>query len=59
MGGAAISRKHTLAIVNTGAGTAADVVRLARTIRDGVEDRFGIRLMPEPVFIGFTEPPLD
>jgi len=58
MGGAAISRKHTLAIVNTGAGTAADVVRLARTIRDGVEDRFGIRLVPEPVFVGFDAHPL-
>jgi UDP-N-acetylmuramate dehydrogenase len=55
IGGAAISRKHTLAIVNTGAASGDDIVHLARTIRDRVEDRFGIRLAPEPVFVGFEK----
>jgi UDP-N-acetylmuramate dehydrogenase len=56
LGPAALSRKHTLALVNTGGATAADIVRLAREIRARVEDRFGVRLAPEPVFVGFDEP---
>ena len=47
-----LSEKHTLAIVNLGGATAADVVALAREVRDGVRDRFGILLHPEPVFVG-------
>nr|WP_280270717.1 UDP-N-acetylmuramate dehydrogenase [Nocardia wallacei] len=49
---ARLSTKHTLALTNRGAATAADLVALARTVRDGVEDRFGIRLEPEPVTVG-------
>jgi UDP-N-acetylmuramate dehydrogenase len=56
LGGAALSKKHTLAIINPGSATAADVIQLAREIRKRVEDRFGVRLTPEPVFIGFEEP---
>lgn len=51
-GPARISGKHTLAITNTGAATAADVLALARTIRAGVRERFGITLQPEPNLIG-------
>ncbi len=51
-GAARLSMKHTLAITNRGDATAADVVALARTIRDGVRDRFGIDLVPEPVLLG-------
>ena len=51
-GRAALSSKHTLAITNRGDATAADVLRLARTIRDGVRDRFGITLEPEPTLVG-------
>jgi len=47
-----LSEKHTLAIVNRGGATAADVVSLAREVRDGVRERFGIALHPEPVFVG-------
>ena len=54
-GPAAVSRKHTLALVNTGGAQANDIVALAREIRRGVYDRFGIRLTPEPVFVGFVE----
>ena len=50
---AAISTKHTLAIVNTGGATAADVAELARYIQQRVSARFGITLTPEPVYIGF------
>jgi UDP-N-acetylmuramate dehydrogenase len=53
IGPAGVSSKHTLALVNRGGARAADIVRLAREIRRGVEDKFGIRLVPEPVFVGF------
>ncbi len=48
----AISAKHTLALTNRGAGTTALLVRLAREVADGVEQAFGVRLEPEPVFVG-------
>lgn len=47
-----LSTKHALALTNRGAATAADVVALARTVRDGVRDVFGITLTPEPVLVG-------
>ena len=50
-GRAALSSKHSLAITNRGGATSDDVVRLARTIRDGVRDRFGIDLEPEPTLV--------
>jgi UDP-N-acetylmuramate dehydrogenase len=53
-GSAGLSSKHALALVHHGGGTAADLVALAREIRDGVAERFGIRLLPEPVFLGFS-----
>ncbi|MFC7528145.1 UDP-N-acetylmuramate dehydrogenase [Actinoplanes sp. GCM10030250] len=49
--GVAISTKHTLALTNRGAGTTEALLDLARTIRDGVRDRFGVELHPEPVLI--------
>ncbi|WP_418969671.1 UDP-N-acetylmuramate dehydrogenase [Alloscardovia omnicolens] len=49
---ASLSSKHTLVLTNRGAAQTSDIVELARTIRDGVERTFGIRLVPEPVFIG-------
>jgi UDP-N-acetylmuramate dehydrogenase len=48
-----ISRKHALAIVNRGEATAADIVALKEHIQQRVEDIWGIRLEPEPVFVGF------
>ncbi|OMC53846.1 UDP-N-acetylenolpyruvoylglucosamine reductase [Mycobacterium sp. IS-836] len=47
-----LSTKHALALTNRGAARAEDVVALARTIRDGVRDVFGITLEPEPVLLG-------
>jgi UDP-N-acetylmuramate dehydrogenase len=52
-GAAGISTRHTLAIVAREGARAADVVRVARRVRDGVRARFGVRLWPEPVFWGF------
>jgi UDP-N-acetylmuramate dehydrogenase len=51
-GPATLSTKHTLALTNRGTATAADVLALAREVRDGVRDRFGIELVPEPVLVG-------
>lgn len=52
-GRAGISSNHTLAIVNLGAATAADVLNLAKEIQFGVREIFGVELKPEPVFVGF------
>ena len=49
-GGAAISTRHALALVNLG-GTTAELLALASEIQDGVFHRFGVRLEPEPVVL--------
>jgi UDP-N-acetylmuramate dehydrogenase len=48
----AISGKHTLALTNRGRGTTKALIELAREVADGVEERFGVALHPEPVFVG-------
>ena len=50
-GGVAISGKHTLALTNRGQGSTAALLDLAREIRDGVHERFGVTLHPEPVLV--------
>jgi UDP-N-acetylmuramate dehydrogenase len=50
--GARISAKHTLALVNAGTASTAALLALARQIRDGVRDTFGVSLAPEPVLVG-------
>jgi UDP-N-acetylmuramate dehydrogenase len=52
--GARISSKHTLALVNSGSASTASLMALAREIRDGVRDTFGVCLTPEPVLVGVT-----
>ncbi|BBA99514.1 putative UDP-N-acetylenolpyruvoylglucosamine reductase [Actinacidiphila reveromycinica] len=51
-GPARISTKHTLALTNRGAATTADLLALAREVRDGVHDAFGVTLVNEPVLVG-------
>lgn len=51
-GPAQLSTKHTLALTNRGGAGTADLLELAREVRDGVRDRFGITLEPEPVTVG-------
>jgi UDP-N-acetylmuramate dehydrogenase len=53
MGPVAISRKHTLAIVNRGGATAKDILALKDEIEKKVFDIWGVSLKPEPVFVGF------
>ena len=50
-----LSSRHTLAIVCHDGARAVDVLTFARRLRARVEERFGVRLHPEPVFWG----PLD
>jgi UDP-N-acetylmuramate dehydrogenase len=50
--GARISTKHTLALVNPGGATTASLLALAREIRNGVRDTFGVELVSEPVLVG-------
>lgn len=48
---ASLSTKHTLALTNRGTATAADLLALARYVRAGVDARFGIQLVNEPVLV--------
>ena len=47
-----VSGKHTLALTNRGGGSTAELIALARTIRNGVRDAFAVTLTPEPVLVG-------
>ena len=54
-GRARISTKHTLAITNpSGEATAREVLALAREIRAGVQEKFGVELVNEPVMVGIS-----
>lgn len=52
-GRAGLSTRHTLAIVNRGGAAAADILDIARKIREGVYQAFGVKLEPEPIQVGF------
>jgi UDP-N-acetylmuramate dehydrogenase len=49
-----LSTKHTLALVNRGGATTAELVAFAAHIRDGVRARFGVRLDVEPALVGVS-----
>jgi UDP-N-acetylmuramate dehydrogenase len=48
-----VSSRHTLALINRGGATAAEILTLAGRISGAVEARFGIELEMEPVMLGF------
>ncbi|MDQ0377758.1 UDP-N-acetylmuramate dehydrogenase [Amycolatopsis thermophila] len=50
-GRVSLSTKHTLALTNRGGASTADLLALAREVRDGVRARFGVTLRPEPLLI--------
>jgi len=52
LGPAGISSRHTLALINRGNAKAADILALRDQIVAAVEQKFRIRLEPEPVFLG-------
>jgi UDP-N-acetylmuramate dehydrogenase len=47
-----LSSKHTLALVNRGGATTAELVAFAAQIREGVRTRFGVTLDVEPALVG-------
>jgi UDP-N-acetylmuramate dehydrogenase len=51
-GRVALSGKHVLALTHRGDGTTADLLALAREVRDCVRARCGVDLHPEPVLVG-------
>jgi UDP-N-acetylmuramate dehydrogenase len=53
-GRVSVSTKHALALTNRGGATTAELLTLAREIRDGVEAKFGIQLRPEGRLVGVT-----
>lgn len=52
-GNAGISSNHSLALINRGGAAAADILALKEMIVEAVRAKFGIELVPEPVFVGF------
>jgi UDP-N-acetylmuramate dehydrogenase len=53
LGAAGVSSRHTLALINRGGATAAEILALAGEMNAAVEARFGIHLEMEPVMVGF------
>lgn len=52
LGGAQVSEKHCGFIVNKGNATAADIAGLIREVAEKVQEKFGIILEPEVIFLG-------
>ena len=52
VGGASVSTKHAGFIVNDQNATAAEIRTLIETVQNKVEEKFGVRLMPEVRFLG-------
>ncbi len=50
-GNVGLSSKHTLALINRGGATFAEVLALVEEIQDGVRGAFGIEIEPEPNLI--------
>lgn len=53
----ALSGKHTLALTNRGGARTADLLALAAEVQAGVEERYGVRLLNEPVLVGCSLDP--
>ncbi|HET6912550.1 MAG TPA: UDP-N-acetylmuramate dehydrogenase [Rhodanobacteraceae bacterium] len=51
-GDAGISERHALVLVNRGNATGAQLWALAQRVREGVRERFGVELEPEPRVVG-------
>ncbi|MGW8379194.1 UDP-N-acetylmuramate dehydrogenase [Streptomyces sp. ODS28] len=49
-----ISTKHTLALTNRGDAATEDLLALAREVRAGVYEAFGVTLVNEPVTVGVS-----
>jgi UDP-N-acetylmuramate dehydrogenase len=56
LGNVGVSSKHALALVHHGGGSTRELLELAERVRAAVEARFGVQLVPEPVFWGARLP---
>lgn len=56
-GDAGVSERHALVLVNHGGATGDELLALARQVRAEVEERFRIRLEPEPRIADFRSAP--
>lgn len=56
---ASLSTRHTLALTNRGSASTAELLEVGRRVRDGVWERCGVELVPEPILVGCSIPPLD
>lgn len=54
VGNVGLSTKHTLCLVAHERATSQELVAFARQIRDRVQLRFAVELVPEPVFVGVS-----
>jgi UDP-N-acetylmuramate dehydrogenase len=54
-GCAGLSGKHSLALINRGGATAQNVVDFMHLVQNRVQEVFGIKLQPEPIFVGFEK----
>ena len=52
VGGACVSEKHCGFVVNTGNATAADVLAVIRDVQRIVQEKFGVELETEVIFLG-------
>ncbi len=59
IGGAQVNQSQPLVILNQGGATAADVLSLARHIRQTVHQRTGMVLPLEPELVGFSREEID
>jgi UDP-N-acetylmuramate dehydrogenase len=57
-GAVGLSAHHALALVHHGGGRTSELLTFARELQAEVHLRFGVRLLPEPVMVGFDTQPL-
>jgi UDP-N-acetylmuramate dehydrogenase len=53
-GGAQVSERHALVLVNAGGASGHDVSALAVEVQKAVYETFGVRLEPEPLLVDFS-----
>ncbi len=51
LGRAGVHAQHALVLVNLGNAEGAEILALATAIQDSVQNKFGIRLEPEPIIV--------
>jgi UDP-N-acetylmuramate dehydrogenase len=51
LGGAGVHEQQPLVLVNRGGATGKDILALAQAVQASVEEKFGLRLEPEPVIV--------